>query len=698
MTRSIRSICCLVLVLGCLASPLVAQSGPEVRGIVTDETGGVIVGASVTLIDERGGKTSTSTNPQGRYGLATDTRGKATLTIEAPGFAPERRAIAVSGSTTVDVKLRVAISERVDVLGGMVRVSLDSDQNLSGIRLSGKALEALPDDPESLLQALRLLASSTGTRLDMVTFYVDGMPLTQRLPPKDVIQSIRINANPFSAEFAEPGAGRVEILSKPASGAYHGNGRIDFNDSRLNSPDVFEPSRASYQSRTYEGYIGGPILRDRWGFLAYGGRWAQDDNVIVNATPIDPATLQPVPLNLNVPAPTRTTAYSLRTDVRVAANHTFAFEYGLNDQSRTNAGLLSGFDLPERAYAGESKERTSSLWFTSTSPTAVNELRVRVSNNQIVDRAITTEPAILVLEAFNEGGNQDQLFRENTTKRMRVVDVFTLSRPAHTIRVGGQAEVIRLDQIDGANFNGTFMFGTDAVRDQFGNPVPGANGQPTVISGLERYRLMLAGAPGYLPSQFSIVRGDPAINFSVFESALFAQDDWRPGSRLTVSYGIRQELQRQGGEMRMQFAPRAGLAWAPTADGSSAVRAGYRVLRHPAPPPAVLRNAAARRTPQPAVRCRSTDVLSERAGCASQPARRHDHHPDAIAGSHPSVDARLDDQLRPSARRQPVRLGWLHVATRHEPAADAQHRRDRGARAGRRAHAAVRVHRTFERA
>ena len=77
----------------------------------------------------------------------------------------------------------------------------------------------------------------------MVTFYVDGMPLTQRLPPKDVIQSVRINANPFSAEFAEPGASRVEILTKPASEHYHGNGRIDFNDARLNSRNLFEPNR-----------------------------------------------------------------------------------------------------------------------------------------------------------------------------------------------------------------------------------------------------------------------------------------------------------------------------------------------------------------------------------------------------------------------------------------------------------------------
>ena len=190
------------------------------------------MGAAVTLTGERGAKTSATTNHEGRYRVVAERPGKMTLTIEAAGFAPSTRIVTVTGAgarrSTSSCGSRS--TTRVDVRGGLIGVSLDSEQNLSGIRLSGRALEALPDDPESLLQALRLLAATTGTRPDLVTFYVDGLPLTQRVPPKDVIQSVRINANPFSAEFAEPGASRVEILTKPASERYHGNGRIDFND------------------------------------------------------------------------------------------------------------------------------------------------------------------------------------------------------------------------------------------------------------------------------------------------------------------------------------------------------------------------------------------------------------------------------------------------------------------------------------
>jgi hypothetical protein len=82
---------------------------------------------------------------------------------------------------------------------------------------------------------------------------------------------------------------------------------------------------------------------------------------------------------------------------------------------------------------------------------------------------------------------------------------------------------------------------------------------------------VLAGEAGYRPSQFSIVRGDPAVNISQWEMGWFAQDDWRLSPQLTLSFGLRHEFQTNLGDKR-NLAPRFGLAW--QVDKKSTVRAG----------------------------------------------------------------------------------------------------------------------------
>src|SRR5215216_3916107 len=108
MTRSTRFAFLLLLVLGSMVPVAFAQTGVAVRGVVTDETGGLIVGAAVTLTDERGTKTTATTNREGRYEVVPQDPGRVTVRVEAAGFAPSSRTVMVSGAsgTTLDVRLR----------------------------------------------------------------------------------------------------------------------------------------------------------------------------------------------------------------------------------------------------------------------------------------------------------------------------------------------------------------------------------------------------------------------------------------------------------------------------------------------------------------------------------------------------------------------------------------------------------------
>ena len=107
-----------------------------------------------------------------------------------------------------------------------VTVSVEPDNNATALVIKGEDLASLPDDPDDLADALQALAGP-GAGPNGGQIYIDGFSGGQ-LPPKESIREIRINQNPFSAEYDRLGFGRIEILTKPGSDHIHGAFR--FND------------------------------------------------------------------------------------------------------------------------------------------------------------------------------------------------------------------------------------------------------------------------------------------------------------------------------------------------------------------------------------------------------------------------------------------------------------------------------------
>ena len=99
-------------------------------------------------------------------------------------------------------------------------VSVEPDNNATALVIKGDDLEALPDDPDDLADALQALAGP-GAGPNGGQIYIDGFS-GGHLPPKESIREIRINQNPFSAEFDRLGFGRIEILTKPGTDKLRG--------------------------------------------------------------------------------------------------------------------------------------------------------------------------------------------------------------------------------------------------------------------------------------------------------------------------------------------------------------------------------------------------------------------------------------------------------------------------------------------
>ena len=518
------------------------QATIELRGTVVDETNAYIQAAPVTLDDGKGNKYTTQSDDRGRYHFLVKP-GVYTLTVQVEGFADftEQIDLTQRRKDAFDVKLKVALSEQVEVKDNSAGISTEPDRNLSAITLTEKDLEALPDDPDELLQTLKEMAGAGGA--DDAAIYVGGFRERGQIPPKDAILRISINQNPFAAEFSEPGFSRIEIITKPGADTYHGGFSFRFNDSALNAREAFAPSKPSVQIRNFSGYMSGPIIHNRWGFFLDANQNQDDRAEVINATVLNPTTLLPEPFVQSIAVPVRSTNFSVRSDYLLTSKHTIGMQYRYNKNEADNQGIGT-FDLPERAFSRTSREDTLRFSLTTIlNEHSVNEARLQLSRRSFTSQALTNAPAINVIETFNSGGNQGNLFIDNSNRNLDFTNNVTYTHKTHTFKAGFRAEALHFENNNRSNFGGTFVFSA-----QDGSP-------------LELYQRVLAGDPDAHPSQFSINRGDPFIGFSQWQFGSFIQDDWKVSSQVTLSLGLRHEFQTHLQD-RNNFAPRLGIAWA----------------------------------------------------------------------------------------------------------------------------------------
>src|SRR5437762_2883184 len=219
---SLSSLLLLVNFFGFVAPGAVyAQGSIELRGTVIDETNAYLAAASLTLDDGKGQKYTAVADDHGRYRF-TVKPGMYTLTVEVEGFAKfsEELDLTTKATGQHDVKLKVALAEQVEVKDSAA-ISVEPDKNISAITLTEKDLEALPDDPDELLQTLKQMAGAAGG-VDDASVYVGGFRGPGQLPPKEAILRTNINRNPYSAGCSERGHGRNEINTKPGTGRVRG--------------------------------------------------------------------------------------------------------------------------------------------------------------------------------------------------------------------------------------------------------------------------------------------------------------------------------------------------------------------------------------------------------------------------------------------------------------------------------------------
>src|SRR5579884_904257 len=281
----------LLLLLFVAASSITYAQTTALRGTVLDDQQAVIAAAAVVVKSGDKIVAQGQTGVSGAFNIAVPP-GQYTVEVTVPGFEKAVQNVTVAAGATIaslTFPMKLAqVSQEISVQADANQVSLDPSSNLTATVLDEDFIQQLPDDDQELQQYLTDLAGPRANAAGGVDFIVDGFA-NGNLPPKDQILQIKINNNPFTTEYSKPGYGRIEIITKPGTGSFHGNGQFNFRDSALNAKNAFIlGDKPAYQRRNFQGNISGPIIKNRLTISIFGVH--QSDNNANALIAIDPLT------------------------------------------------------------------------------------------------------------------------------------------------------------------------------------------------------------------------------------------------------------------------------------------------------------------------------------------------------------------------------------------------------------------------
>lgn len=547
-----------------------------IHGTVADPTGAVVPGATVVVRSTSGQMAGKATSDaSGSYAVHGLAAGKYSVTVAAPGFAAYSVpgvVVAAGQMKSLNPALQIEVAQqKVEVQAeNTEQISTSPDANANAIVIKGSDLNALSDDPDELQNELQALAGpSAGPNGGEI--YIDGFTGGQ-LPPKSSIREIRVNQNPFSAEYDRLGYGRIEIFTKPGTDKIHGQAQIAGNDSSFNSqnPLLVGKSEPSYYSYFTHANVGGPINKSASYFVSMFARSQQNENIL---RAVDPTALSANQNITNPPSideafgnPGFRLDVSPRIDLQLGKANTLTVREEYNRSSTTNALGNAAYALPQQAY--DSTDQENALQVSDSlvlSRNLVDDIRFQYRRVRDVTNALYNLPAYSMEQTFTAGGNSTQNDTDHEND-YELQNYFSGAEGAHSLNFGARLRAYNDVNSTTSGSNGSYVFaGINTSTGTPTNPFAGCLDNPP--------------APTCTPQQYTYTYiRNPVARATLFDAALFYQDDWKVNPRATLSYGVRWETQNYIQD-KNDWAPRLMIAYALGHNAGkqprTVVRAGY---------------------------------------------------------------------------------------------------------------------------
>ena len=300
------ALCVAIVVLPRFATIAAAQVGGSLSGTVKDSTGGVIPGATVSLMNTAiGTALSGVTDAQGHYSFPNLPVGRYDLTVTLEGFKPQKRTgLAVDADSRVQIDATLEVgdqTETVTVVENAIRVETASTQlgeivpatQMTALSLNGRSYtDLLPIQPGVIpittIQANSvIMAGVTGTvapsgglnagnvsvsgqRETANGFLVNGADVQEHMnggtsvvPNLDSIEEFRVLTNNFDPQYGNYNGGIINVVTKAGSDRFQGNLFEFLRNTELDARNYFSPERAAFKQNQPGGTIGGPLKRQK---------------------------------------------------------------------------------------------------------------------------------------------------------------------------------------------------------------------------------------------------------------------------------------------------------------------------------------------------------------------------------------------------------------------------------------------------
>lgn len=577
-----------------------------ITGVVTDQQGGVIAGAKVVVQQAGGATYNATTNSKGIYTVPNLTAAQYSVKGSATGFdnVEKNLLLLVGQLATIDLTLPVAGVSTTTVVHATDELAIDTTSSAVAGNITPAEVQDIPVNGRNYVELSALVpgiksnsfgetpaASSQGTNagdaetgkfqitLDGLQYSQDsvGSAFGQPHISQDAISQFQIITNRFDATAGRSAGIYVNVQSKTGTDQLHGGAFGYFRNSYFNAADPIAKKVLDFADQQYGGTLGGPIRKDKvWYFGSYEAEHQPNT-----------ATINPIITSTAGALFTHSALITSHEELgRVDLQHGDKNHFFLRGDGYSKSGsFIAGAD-PSQSYSSSvSSSGYVFDWNRNINDHIVNDFHSGFHYFQFQNLPFYPTGSMQIsFGALSVGQpyNEPEVFSQYTQQYRD--DVFWM-KGKHSFKIGAEY----LHTLHAGQFP-QFLTGGLVCSNPAG-AINATNLNPLFPNGtLDPSTWNYAAINQFCGSTtYTQAFGNYNINIVRNIIGIWAQDDWKVSSRLTLNLGLRYDndlgayntsyvptpgLLTPNSNPNLNFAPRLGFAYDPFGDGKTSIRGG----------------------------------------------------------------------------------------------------------------------------